>query len=385
MADVKGLSDLLQQAAFYEAGGRDPGKSSFDDFQRGFGTVKGVYDFSQDIIKNVLAKKKAELENRETELKNTPVRDVRMPLSPELMRRDANTAPEMIKAQDEYYAKRDAMGDVTIGQDKTLAETEALRAKSSETPLSIKLLPTEAKNRALKAGYTEDDFIDRKTFNAIRGVDPYAPVGTTTPESALEDETIPGNTRLINLSDKTKSGKQLSASQSDAMLGTITSLQLMDEMDRLVKTRKVDVGPSQVKFTNAPGADRYIAALGTDEEREFKKALRAYQSSYLKAQTGSQRGMKEVSFILPATVDPNLKQDKFGLDIESSRKTALKQLKLYSDFAKSKGLDISFLEEQYPEYFQALADDKTSEIERTTSDGRIAIFDANTKQFLRFK
>jgi hypothetical protein len=176
--NVQGLSEMLRELAYYQGGGRPEGGRDIDKVNSIFGTVeKGVTGY-QDIIKNVLANKKAELANKEEQLKQTPVRDVRMPLSPELMRRDTNTSPEMIKAQDEYYAQRDAMGDVTIGQDKTLAETEALRREKQTT--------------AQKSGTTR--IYDKKTGKILREIpsslgtgDQWIPVGEND-SSANEDK-----------------------------------------------------------------------------------------------------------------------------------------------------------------------------------------------------
>lgn len=146
-------------------------------------------------------------------------------------------------------------------------------------------------------------------------------------------------------------GKPMSADQSDAMLGTITALQRLDEMEGLVNTGKLGTGPTQVKYTNIPGTDRFISAFSSDEARQFKKSLTEYRANYIKTQTGSNRGMKEVAFLLPATIDPNLPQDKLLTDIQNSKNKARLQLKLYEDYARSKGLDLSELKSSYPEYF----------------------------------
>ena len=158
-------------------------------------------------------------------------------------------------------------------------------------------------------------------------------------------------------------GKQPSASQADAFLGAIRALQGLEDMEKLAETGSLGTGPGQVKYTNAPGSDRYISAFGTNEQRQFKKALREYQSNYLKTQTGSQRGMTEVAFLIPATIDPNLKQDKLIADIKNSKDKVRQQLELYVNFFKTRGLEYTGFMEQYPEAFEQ-GKEKSSEFEQ---------------------
>lgn len=63
MAD---LADLIQKLSFYQAGGKDPGTSNADQFNQGFDRVSSV-------ISDVLAKKKAMLENQKLQNAEAPI------------------------------------------------------------------------------------------------------------------------------------------------------------------------------------------------------------------------------------------------------------------------------------------------------------------------
>lgn len=63
MAD---LADMIQKAAFYRAGGQDPGTTNADQFNQGYGMVSSV-------VKDVLATKKAMLENQKLAGESDPV------------------------------------------------------------------------------------------------------------------------------------------------------------------------------------------------------------------------------------------------------------------------------------------------------------------------
>lgn len=67
MADINELSKLIQQSAFYGAGGRPQGQRDIDKIGAIFGTIdKGVNQYN-DIVSKVLANKKAELENQKAQ------------------------------------------------------------------------------------------------------------------------------------------------------------------------------------------------------------------------------------------------------------------------------------------------------------------------------
>lgn len=212
MADI---NDLIQKLSFYQAGGKDPGTSTLDK-------LNTTSDIIGKTVSDVLAIKKQQLEGQKTAQEtqklageNTPYRDVAMPLTPTnstitpamstpIVRGEVAgpLSPDEMNNQNKLnqvnslYAGREALGNKTLGQMHTQAEIDALAAKTNEKPISVKLLPTEAKNRALAAGYTENDFLEPKLFNAIKGVDPYAPVQAMGRATANALGQVPGNAKI---------------------------------------------------------------------------------------------------------------------------------------------------------------------------------------------
>ena len=139
--DNSGFQALLEaqrQKAFYDAGGKDPGNSNFDQFTKGFGTIQnignaylGVRKAQEDIITSALNRKAKEVEIEKNQGEITPVRDLALPLNSQTMSRNATTTPEQIKAQDEFSAAREAMGGQTLAQAKTQAEMAKTLAEAN--------------------------------------------------------------------------------------------------------------------------------------------------------------------------------------------------------------------------------------------------------------
>ena len=177
--DNSGFQALLEaqrQKAFYDAGGKDPGNSNYDQFTKGFGAVQnignaylGARKAHEDIITSALARKANQLKISAGEREMTP----------------ASQIPQ---------------NQFTLGEQKTQAEIEALKARANiqKDLIPVNALPEEARARAIAAGFPEDGMIDIKKFNALKMTDPYALVGAMSPEAGLEAKQIPGNARIID-------------------------------------------------------------------------------------------------------------------------------------------------------------------------------------------
>lgn len=180
-------------------------------------------------------------------------------------------------------------------------------------------------------------------------------------------------TRLGSQFDKTYADKQ---ELSDKQLESITALDETTNMLERIKDlkKKVNTGPySQMMHE----AGKY--GTGQDEDQAaLTQLVGAQLSDWIKSKSGTAVSEPEAKRLL-ATI-PNASDDDkvFNRKLAEFEKTLneMKDTKL-ANISKAQGRDVSALESK--------SQSKPTEVERSTPDGKIAIFDAKTKKFLRYK
>lgn len=204
------LPGLAEQLAYYKAGGGK--KDPIDTFNKVFGTVTNAGDAYNHIIKEVLANKHAALTNQmsQQELETgqrmaqpvdsyfgkrpgtatAGVQDVSAPAGTDEV---VTSAPQVSNTPNELAQ----YGPVPVDIAGKLSAIEASQRKGIEQPISVKLLPIEAKKRAIAAGYTEDDMLPPKLFNAIKGFDASSAVPYTGAAAAVQQGSGPANAKII--------------------------------------------------------------------------------------------------------------------------------------------------------------------------------------------
>lgn len=178
MADVNALSELIRKQAFYNSGGKDV--DALDKFNTVLDTAnKGISGYQEarkshdDIIMNVLKRKSEKIAQDKSSQELTPYRDIVTPLTPGNASITENTTPKQMAEIEKLYADREAMGNASLGQVGMIEKINAQKAKANQTQdvLPVSALPSEAKARALAAGFTEDGMIDVRKFNALKTTD----------------------------------------------------------------------------------------------------------------------------------------------------------------------------------------------------------------------
>lgn len=144
------ISELAQKIAYYQGGGKDPGERTVDKIGTLGDTItsqsKNYIDINKainDSTLKALEAKKLEIENKTAQTALTPMRDITMPLTKENATLNENTTPEQKTAQNELYAKRDAMGDKTLGQAKAAAEINKEEAVTNALSGGVYFNPTD--------------------------------------------------------------------------------------------------------------------------------------------------------------------------------------------------------------------------------------------------
>jgi len=149
----------------------------------------------------------------------------------------------------------------------------------------------------------------------------------------VPDKLNRAGTRVLStkLEGGPKEKKALTADQTNALIGTedaIASLEKMMSMYDKMKDR-TETGPFSARYWTPGGFFGKMGNLamnirGTPEEAAFKQLSLRFLNAYIKAQTGAQRGMKEVDWLSSAVPNPgNDREDMFI----NNMNVALKELK----------------------------------------------------------
>lgn len=175
MADVNSLADMIQKASYLQAGGKPEGQRDIDKLNQ-------APDIINNAISNVLAIKKAQIDRQKG--------------VSEIGKNNAETTEKLHSVIPQKQL--DENGTSTVEDNLKKAQAGYFGRRDIQQPISVKLLPADAKARALAAGYTEDDFLEPKLFNAIKGTDPTALVPAMSSAQANAAGQVPGNTKITN-------------------------------------------------------------------------------------------------------------------------------------------------------------------------------------------
>ena len=254
MADVNSLSELIRKQAFYNSGGMDV--DPVEKTNQLIGTITGaakagldIKKSHDDIIMNVLKRKSEKIAQDRAKQELTPYRDIVSPLTPANAEVDENTTPERMAAIDKLYADREAMGDASLGQVGMIEKINAQKAKANQTQevLPVSALPSEAKARALAAGFTEDGMIDIRKFNALKTTDP-----------------IPNQTKIDEDRDATRTALKEQRDQTNADRRLTIQTNLINRFNQTQNVKKyqgaVDASDNVIELINSgnPIADSAI-------------------------------------------------------------------------------------------------------------------------------
>jgi len=126
----------------------------------------------------------------------------------------------------------------------------------------------------------------------------------------------------------------ITADQKNAVTATENSLSIMDNIEQAL-SQKTKKGKYQFptggvltssKYGTLPfGISEYMMArTGKTGEPALKAKVRKLQAEFIKAQTGAQRGFKEMSFLLPALPQLEFQNNEQALEVLRSAKEDMK-------------------------------------------------------------
>lgn len=123
------------------------------------------------------------------------------------------------------------------------------------------------------------------------------------------------------------------------------------------KAGPMGVSPMSLRYGTSPIANEYGKYTLNPEQSQFKADLTEAVNQYLKAQTGVQRGFKEISFLSSALPEGRQKPENFTANAEAVIGRSIMQMEHIVDALKKSGYDTTQFEgdvqkykEQYSQY-----------------------------------
>lgn len=92
--------------------------------------------------------------------------------------------------------------------------------------------------------------------------------------------------------------------QLAALTQTNVAIARLEDLINTVKKTPMATGPFSGRFQRGPIANAYIQSVGSPEEVDFKGRSERFINSYLTAETGVQRGFKEIQYLATAIPNP---------------------------------------------------------------------------------
>ena len=120
--------------------------------------------------------------------------------------------------------------------------------------------------------------------------------------------------------------RQLTADQKNAIAATQNSLQILKHIKQKLSQKNLQgkyiyptggIIPSY-RYSSAPLAGYVMGQRGRPGETSLNADMRQLQAEFIKAQTGAQRGFKEMSFLLPALPMLDVQTNEKALEVATA-------------------------------------------------------------------
>jgi hypothetical protein len=175
---------------------------------------------------------------------------------------------------------------------------------------------------------TQEPAMPEESVNRIR---PYLEsFGPSGPTIGIYNPEIEALKLEIKHKEKEISEDILTADQKNAITATENSLNIIADIEKMVSEKTKEgkykfptggVMPS-FRYGGLPfgGSEYIMAQRGQTGEFGLKARVRKLQAEFIKAQTGAQRGFKEMSFLLPALPQLEFQTNEQALEVIESAK-----------------------------------------------------------------
>ena len=134
-------------------------------------------------------------------------------------------------------------------------------------------------------------------------------------------------------------------SEADVIMNIDQTVNQLDELDRKMKSGVYATGPFQYRWTQFPGAGRYMKTVGTPEEQAFRQENDRLLQSYLLAQSGVQRGFKEIGWLSSAIVNTEQIPSAYSESAKTMRSELLRNRENAVNALRQRGKAISGIRE----------------------------------------
>ena len=231
-------------------------------------------------------------------------------------------------------------------------------------------LPLEEAS-ALRLEQGKSDMIQRRTAAAMGqfspstatgpGNAPSSPSMGLSPSSGLPLKGV--TTNLATGAVQIKRGYEPTPEgRMEAVLNYSTAIRRLKELRTEMQTAKYGTGPASMRFQRGLFPNLYANVVGTPEEINFRDKASRYVNEYLTAQTGAQRGFKEIQFLEPTIPNPAYDAPAtYLLKSKTSLKEMQSNLQSALEVMKAQGQRTDELEMQLADVLAEEAPDPASE------------------------
>lgn len=158
--------------------------------------------------------------------------------------------------------------------------------------------------------------------------------------------------------EQEKLAKVIPDSDKDTLGALGSTINLMSSIKNRVAdpTNKLGVDPNSFRYENNALMNEYGKRVMTPEQSQFKADITDATNQYLKAQSGVQRGFKEIEFLKSAFPEPRSKSENFIANAEGVIGRSIAQMDFVVDALRKSGYDTTDFENDLNGYKQKYAD-----------------------------
>ena len=220
------------------------------------------------------------------------------------------------QAQKDFETKSKRFLEMTSPEGKPYAGMEVMWHKLHSDLLGqlIPLSQSGALDQAIKQNPQQV-----KELNLIKNYSSNPNTETLAELKTLYEKGVPKTKEILK---KPPSGQMTAINQVDRAINRLEGL--ISSME----TEKFKTGPLSLRFQRGKAGNIYAQYKGTPKEVDFKAKNERFMNEYITAQTGAQRGFKEMAWL--ATAVPNVEQD-LPENFLQKAKTTLSELKQNKD------------------------------------------------------
>lgn len=159
-------------------------------------------------------------------------------------------------------------------------------------------------------------------------------------------------------------------SEADVVSNIDKAISESDSLISELKSKNYKTGPFQWRWSNKlPGASTYMRQTGSPEEQAFKQRVDRMLQTYLLAQSGVQRGFKEIGWLQSAIPNTEQYPAAFEESAKAFKKDLLRNRQNTVNALRQRGKAISSMRDYIPTEIEATDQDLEVELRRLYMEG----------------